>query len=235
MVAARRSDFERAPGSRLPSNRAEVALRFGIGAGFEHRRLFGDVGEGRLAAQPANHGANVRRGQNRHPFDEHRLVTVCFGNDRVLETRLARASQQRENAAHGTKLTRKRELADQECVGKLLGRNPFTRRQDRRSDGEVEPCPRLRDIARGQVQDQMPRRKRKADRRQSSAHPNPAFANAPLRQSDDVEPRQTFAEPHFDLNGMGFDTDEAGGMRGREHAGGRARAVPGAGPRTSGT
>ena len=187
-MAARCGDFERAPGGLLPSNGAEVALRFGIDARLEDRGLLGDVGEGRLAAQPANHSAHVRRGQHRHPFDEHRFVTVSFWDDRVLKARLPRASQQGEDASHRPKLARQRELPDQECVREVLGRNTFTSRQDRRGDREVEPRARLWNVAGRKVQDQMPRWKREPDGREGSAHPNPALANAALGQPDDVEP-----------------------------------------------
>ena len=59
----------------------------------------------------------------------------------------------------------------------------------------------------------MSRRERETNRRKRGAHADSTFADASFGQAHDVEARQTLAESHFDLHGMGFDADEAGGVR----------------------
>ena len=218
MVAARRGDFERAAGGLLPSNRAEVTFWFPIQNRAQRGGFSRDVGERRLSAQPANDRADVRRAMHRHPFDEHRLLPVPLRDDRVLKPCLARASQQGEHAAHRPQLPGQRQLADQQRARELLGRDALAGRQDRRRDREVEPSACFGEVTRREVQHQMPRRKREADGRQGGAHPDAALPNPALRKPDDVEAWKTFAEAHLDLNRIGFDSDEARGMRSGEHA-----------------
>ena len=218
MVVARGCNFEGAASCGLAADGREVAVRRGGRERFERVRIGAYLGERGYPVEPAGDGADVRRAMHSHAVDEHGLVPVAFRDDRVAQACLARASEEREDAADRAELARERQLAHQKRIRKLLGGDAFTGREHGDSNCQIEAGSGLGKIAWREVENQVARRKREPDGRESGANANAAFANAALGKPDDIEAREPVAEAHLDLNRVRLDADQARCMRRGEHA-----------------
>ena len=129
-----------------------------------------------------------------------------------------RADRGRQHARHGGDRAIEPELAEHGKAVERIRRNRADRRHQAERDRQIIMAAFLRQIGRGEVDDDPPRRQRQPRSDQRRTHPLPRFRHRFVRQTYDRKRRQAGRYLHLHVDRAGLDPLKGYGRNPRNHA-----------------
>jgi hypothetical protein len=213
-VRSGRGNLERALRGRLAAHVGEVGR-----AGVERTREW-RLGRGRerpLAAQVGD-GVVERGHRDDGQAAERRALHGVLGRqEQLAHVEAPRELGEGERAAHRPQRAVEPQLAAEEPAGDELRREVVVRDEQRHGDGEVEVVAFLAQVGRRETDDDRSRRQVVTAVPDGAAHALAALAHGGVGQAHELEPGQTEARVHLDLDRQRFDTPGSAGEDAGEH------------------
>ena len=213
-MPARRRDLERALRGLLAVHLSEVGLRGS--PGLDGRRGLAAL-ERRLAAQPPQHRAEIRRTQRRDRRAESGFAEVPARDHHLADPLAVGRAQHRQHPAHGAQRTVEAELAEEQRAPQLVRVELDACPRDRDRDGQVEGGAHFGHAGGCEVHGHAAGREREARLAERGADAIAALVHDAVGLADDVERRQPRARLDLDGNPHAVDHVERGAERAHEH------------------